>query len=236
MKKRLFITGGSQGIGKACVEEFCRKGWQVTFTYRNSPQAALALQEQWGAVPVYCDLADPQALEKALEPLGIFDAVVLNAAQSQYGLFQDLSGSKLQELFQVNVLSGYRVLSRLCPSMLSQGGAVVTVASMWGQCGASCEVAYSATKGALIALTKALAAELAPSGIRVNAVSPGVVDTAMNGRFSPQERKELAAQIPLGRFATPQEIAATVFFLAGEDASYLTGQVLCPNGGQVMGQ
>lgn len=113
---------------------------------------------------------------------------------------------------------------------------MVTVASMWGQCGASCEVAYSATKGALIALTKALAAELAPSGIRVNAVSPGVVDTAMNGRFSPQERKELAAQIPLGRFATPQEIAATVFFLAGEDASYLTGQVLCPNGGQVMGQ
>ncbi len=233
--KRVFITGGSRGLGAACVRQFSENGWETVFTYHKSEEKAKALCQALPSVScVPCDLCDPRGVYELARTLGTFDAVVNNGGESLFGLFQDADFAQAQRFFNVDFLSPFHLLRALCPKMLERGGAVVNVASLWGQCGASCEALYSAAKGALLSLTKALAWELAPSGIRVNAVSPGVIDTDMNARFSPQERQLLQEAIPLGRFASAEEIASLVRFLCEEDSSYLTGQVLCPNGGQIM--
>lgn len=231
--KRVFITGGSRGLGAACVRRFHQTGWDVVFTYHKSQKEARQLCQELPSVScVPCDLSDPRGVYELAQTLGTFDAVVNNGGESLFGLFQDVDFSQAQRFFNVDFLSPFHLLRVLCPKMLGRGGAVVNVASVWGECGASCEALYSAAKGALLSLTKALAWELAPSGIRVNAVSPGVIDTDMNARFSPQERQMLQEAIPMGRFATAEEIAPLVCFLCREDASYITGQVLSPNGGQ----
>ncbi len=223
-------------MGAACVEEFCQKGWSVVFTYRNSADRAKELCDRLpNASCIPMDLADDEAVYRRAKELGAFDAVVNNAAESMFGLFQDVDVPSAQRLFNVDFFSAFHLLRALCPPMLNKGqGACVNVSSMWGRCGASCEALYSSAKAALEGLTRALAWELAPSGIRVNAVSPGVIDTEMNARFSSEEREALRREIPLGRFATPEEIARLVYFLCSEESSYLTGQVLCPDGGQVM--
>lgn len=236
--KSVFITGGGRGIGKECVLAFLKAGYQVGFSYHRSIESAKEL-ESIGckrAVAFFCDLSkqsDVEVLAKTIkEEFGTPDVLVNNAGVAHYGLFQELLPEAFDELFQVNFKSAYYLTARLVPEMIRRGsGRIVNVASVWGEVGGSCEAAYSASKGAMIAFTRALAKELAPSGISVNAVSPGVVETEMMGRFSREEKRAIAEGIPVGRFAEAEEIARTVFYLGDGAPGYLTGQIIGINGG-----
>ena len=226
----VLITGGSRGIGAATVRAFARAGYAVSFFYLNSGEAAAALAAETGARAIRCDAADTEAVSKVVEALPPVDVLVNNAGISHVGLISQISPEQWDRLFAVNVKSIYNTVRAVLPAMLAkQAGAIVNLSSMWGQAGASCEAAYSATKGAVIALTQALARELGPSGIRVNAVSPGVIDTEMNARLSAEDRAVLAEDTPLGRIGTPEEAAEAILFLA--QAGYVTGQNLPVNGG-----
>ena len=226
----VLITGGSRGIGAATVRAFARAGYAVSFFYLNSGEAAAALAAETGARAIRCDAADTEAVSKAVEALPPVDVLVNNAGISHVGLISQISPEQWDRLFAVNVKSIYNTVRAVLPAMLAkQAGAIVNLSSMWGQAGASCEAAYSATKGAVIALTQALARELGPSGIRVNAVSPGVIDTEINARLSPADRQALADETPLGRIGRPEEVAEAILYLAG--AEFVTGQNLPVNGG-----
>ena len=226
----VLITGGSRGIGAAAVRVFARAGYEVSFIYEKSAEAAAALAAETGARAIRCDAADTEAVAAAVASLPPVDVLVNNAGISHVGLISQISPEEWDRLFAVNVKSIYNTVRAVLPAMLQrQAGAVVNVSSMWGQAGASCEAAYSATKGAVIALTQALARELGPSGIRVNAVSPGVIDTDMNAHLSEEDKQALAEDTPLGRIGTPEEAAKAILFLA--EASFITGQNLPVNGG-----
>ncbi len=226
----VLITGGSRGIGAAAVRAFSRAGYEVSFLYEKSAEAAAALAAETGARALRCDAADTEAVAAAVASLPPVDVLVNNAGISHVGLISQISPEEWDRLFAVNVKSIYNTVRAVLPAMLQrQAGAVVNVSSMWGQAGASCEAAYSATKGAVIALTQALARELGPSGIRVNAVSPGVIDTDMNAHLSEEDKQALAEDTPLGRIGTPEEVAKAILFLA--EASFITGQNLPVNGG-----
>ena len=228
--KHVLITGGSRGIGAAAVRAFARAGYAVSFFYLNSAGAAAALAAETGAAALRCDVADPEAVERAVASLPPVDVLVNNAGISHTGLISQISPAEWDRLFAVNVKGIYNTVRAVLPAMLAkQAGSIVNLSSMWGQAGASCEAAYSATKGAVIALTQALARELGPSGIRVNALSPGVIDTEMNARLSPAELQALAEETPLGRIGTPEEVAEAIVWLA--EASFVTGQNLPVNGG-----
>ena len=224
------ITGGSRGIGAAAVRAFVGAGYTVSFFYEKNEAAARALAAETGAVPIRCDVADTQAVARAVEALPPVDVLVNNAGISHVGLISQISPEEWDRLFAVNVKGIYNTVRAVLPAMLQkQAGAIVNVSSMWGQAGASCEAAYSATKGAVIALTQALARELGPSGVRVNAVSPGVIDTEMNAHLSPEDRAALAAETPLERVGAPKEVAQAILYLA--EATFVTGQNLPVNGG-----
>ncbi|MDD7772013.1 MAG: SDR family oxidoreductase [Firmicutes bacterium] len=231
--KLAVITGGSRGIGAAAVSAFRKQGYEVAFFYASDPAAAQAVAQRTGAQAIRCDVSDAAAVEAAFARLGTAQVLVNNAAVSHTGLIQDISPAQWDRLFAVNVRGVYNCVRAALPGMLErQDGCILNVASMWGQVGASCEACYSATKGAVIALTKALAKELAPSHIRVNAVSPGVIDTDMNSHLSVQEMDELAQQTPLERIGRPEEVAQALVYLA--DAQFVTGQILPVNGGFVI--
>ena len=226
----VLITGGSRGIGAATVRAFARAGYAVSFFYLNSGEAAAALAAETGARAIRCDAADTEAVAKAVEALPPVDVLVNNAGISHVGLISQISPEQWDRLFAVNVKSIYNTVRAVLPAMLAkQAGAIVNLSSMWGQAGASCEAAYSATKGAVIALTQALARELGPSGIRVNAVSPGMIDTELNAHLSAEDKAALAEDTPLGRIGTPEEVAQAILFLA--EADFVTGQNLPVNGG-----
>lgn len=231
--KHMVITGGSRGIGAACVRAFCEAGWDVVFLYQKSHDAARALAAETGSRGVCCDVADRAAVEAAFTELPPTDVLINNAGISRFGLLQELPESDWDRLFAVNVKGIYHTVRAALPGMLrNQAGVILNVSSMWGQVGASCEAAYSATKGAVIALTKALAKELAPSGIRVNCVCPGLIDTDMNAALSPAALRELTDEIPLGRIGTPEDVAQALLYLS--QAEYVTGQILPVNGGFVI--
>lgn len=231
--KLAVITGGSRGIGAAAVSAFRKQGYEVAFFYASDHAAAQAVAQRTGAQAIRCDVSDAAAVEAAFARLGTAQVLVNNAAVSHTGLIQDISPAQWDRLFAVNVRGVYNCVRAALPGMLKrQDGCILNVASMWGQVGASCEACYSATKGAVIAMTKALAKELAPSHIRVNAVSPGVIDTDMNGHLSAQEMDELAQQTPLERIGRPEEVAQALVYLA--DAQFVTGQILPVNGGFVI--
>ena len=231
--KLAVITGGSRGIGAAAVSAFRKQGYEVAFFYASDPAAAQAVAQRTGAQAIRCDVSDAAAVEAAFARLGTAQVLVNNAAVSHTGLIQDISPAQWDRLFAVNVRGVYNCVRAALPGMLErQNGCILNVASMWGQVGASCEACYSATKGAVIALTKALAKELAPSHIRVNAVSPGVIDTDMNSHLSAEEMDELARQTPLERIGRPEEVAQALVYLA--DAQFVTGQILPVNGGFVI--
>lgn len=226
----IVITGGSRGIGAAAVRRFARRGNRVFFLYEKNSAAAKALAAQTGAVPVQADVADGESVRAAFGQIGDVDILVNNAGIAHYGLISQITEAEWDRLFAVNVKGIYHCVNAALPSMLRrQAGSIVNVASMWGQAGASCEACYSAAKGAVIALTKALARELGPSGIRVNCVSPGVIGTDMLGTLTPEALAALRDETPLGRNGTPDDVAGAIAYLA--EAPFITGQVLSVNGG-----
>ena len=236
MAQTVFITGGSRGIGAACVRAFAAAGWQVAFTYRVSRETAGALADETGALALCADLHEEAAIHRAAaEARGYFgapDAVVCNAGIAEQKLFQDITDADWHRMLDVNLLGAVRTIRALLPDLLHRkSGSIVTVSSVWGQVGASCESHYAASKAALIGLSKSLAQELGPSGIRVNCVEPGVIDTEMNAMHSGETMRELAGQTPLGRIGTAAEVADSVLYLCSERASFITGQVLGVTGG-----
>ena len=227
------ITGGSRGIGRTAVELFAARGDQVWFLYEKNHDAAQAVAEKTGATPICCDVADKSAVYQAFEQIPDVDILICNAGIMYFGLLSDMAENAWDRIFAVNVKGIYNCVGAAMPKFLKkQAGCVITVSSMWGQVGASCEAAYSATKGAVIALTKALAKELGPSGIRVNCVAPGVILTDMCAGLEQETLDGLAEESCVGRNGEPEDVAKAIAYLA--DADFVTGQVLPVNGGFVM--
>ena len=229
----VLITGGSRGIGAAAVAAFAARGDRVFFLYEKEYIAAEAVAKKTGATAICCDVADGEAVRKAFAQIPEVDILVCNAGICHTGLMSMLPEEAWDRLFAVNVKGIYHCVNAAMPAFLkNQKGCVITVSSMWGQVGASCEAAYSATKGAVIALTKALAKELGPSGVRVNCVAPGVILTDMCAQVDPQILEEMAQENPVGRNGTAEDVAGAMLYLA--NAEFITGQVLPVNGGYVI--
>ena len=231
--RTVVVTGGSRGIGAAIVARFAARGDRVYFLYEKNHQAAKAVSEKTGAIAICCDVADGAQVKAAFARIPEVDILVCNAGICWYGLLSSMEEGDWDRLFAVNVKGIYHCVRAAMPAFLrTHRGSIVTVSSMWGQVGASCEAAYSATKGAVIALTKALAQELGPSGIRVNCVAPGVILTDMCANVGADVLEGLAQEAALGRNGTPEDVAQAVEALA--DAEFVTGQVLGVSGGYVM--
>ena len=229
----IVITGGSRGIGAAAVELFAARGDRVYFLYEKNHAAAGAVAQTTGATAICCDVADRSAVEAAFRQIPQVDVLVCNAGICHYGLMSMVDEDTWDRIFAVNVKGIYHCVNAAMPFFLrNQAGCVITVSSMWGQVGASCEAAYSATKGAVIALTKALAKELGPSGIRVNCVAPGVILTDMCANVDPEILTDMALEAPVGRNGTAEDVAKAMVYLA--DADFITGQVLPVNGGYII--
>ncbi len=227
------VTGGSRGIGAAAVELFAARGDRVSFLYEKNHQAAKAVADKTGAAAICCDVADGKAVEAAFAAIGGVDILICNAGIAYYGLMQQMSRENWDRIFAVNVGGIYHCVNAAMPAFLERhAGCILTVSSMWGQVGASCEAAYSATKGAVIALTKALAKELGPSGIRVNCVAPGVILTDMCAGVDPGILSQLREETCVGRNGTAMDVAKAMAYLA--DAPFVTGQILGVNGGYIM--
>lgn len=236
MTETVLITGGTRGIGRSIVSAFSKAGYRVFFTYHLSDALALDLERSTGARGFSVDFEDVQSVtdfaDRFLSEIGKADVLVNNAGVSHYGLIQDVSLRDFSRLFAVNFQSPFFLTQRLVSPMIFENrGAIINIASIWGETGAACEVLYSSAKGAMIAFTKALAKELAPSGIAVNCISPGVVDTDMMARFTSDEKKALAGEIPSGKFTEADEIAKLALYLAQNSSTSFTGQVLGLNGG-----
>ncbi|GAB2722405.1 elongation factor P 5-aminopentanone reductase [Paenibacillus thermoaerophilus] len=237
----VLVTGASRGIGAAIAERFARHGFKVAIHYRESHEAANAVARrcmEYGSqvMTVAADLRSREQIERMaakLEQRGFRpDILVNNAGVAHFGLLSDVTEEEWDDLMAVNLKGMFLCCRTFMPAMISNRfGRIINVSSVWGLSGASCEVLYSTAKGGVNAFTKALAKELAPSGVTVNAVAPGVVDTEMNARLDPEERDALAREIPVGRFAHPDEIASLVYFLALPESGYITGQIISPNGG-----
>jgi len=244
MRRIALITGGSRGIGAACVRLFARSGYAVVFIANRNTEKAHCLTDELqreGCDVSFrlCDLSDgaqtAAVVGDILRTYRRFDALVNCAGIAQIGLFTDMTDAEWDHLFAVNVRSVFSVTKAVLPGMISrQQGAVVNVSSMWGEVGASCEVAYSATKAAIIGMTKALAKEVGPSGVRVNCVTPGVIDTDMNAQLTDEDRAALSDETPLGRIGSPDEVAKAILFLCSGEASFITGQILGVSGGLVI--
>ena len=228
--KTVVITGGSRGIGAAAVKSFAARGDRVYFLYEKEHDAAQAVARETGATPICCDVADYAAVQKAFSQIPDVDVLVCNAGICHYGLMSQMPEADWDRTFAVNVKGMYTCINAATPYFLQkQAGCIITVSSMWGQVGASCEVAYSATKGAVIAMTKALAQELGPSGVRCNCIAPGVIETDMCKDVAPETMAQLAEDGLVGRNGTGEDIAQAMLYLA--DASFVTGQILPVNGG-----
>ncbi len=239
MKKTVLINGGSRGIGAAAVRLFTEKGYRVAFTYLSSEKEALTLAKECGALALRADTASKSdvfaAVDEARRVLGKIDILVNNAAYSFIKLYTDVNDSEWEKMLDVNLKGPMHFIDAVLPGMISRKyGKIINVSSMWGQVGASMEVHYSTTKAALIGLSKALAKELGPSGITVNAVAPGVIDTDMNAHLSSEDMSVLKEETPLMRIGTPRDVAESICFLASDAADFITGQVLSPNGGYII--
>lgn len=234
--RRVLITGGSRGIGAECVRRFAAIGDVVSFIYNKSEKEAELLADETGATAICADVSDSLALASAIRRaemlMGGMDVLVNNAGVSWIGLLTDMTDAEWQILLNTN-LGGAMVASReAARGMISQhSGRIINIGSVWGRVGASCEVAYSATKAGLEGMTKALAKELGPSGITVNCVEPGVIATDMNACFDAETMRELCEETPLCRIGSVRDVAETVVFLASEAASFITGQVIGVDGG-----
>ena len=229
----VLITGGARGIGAAAVRLFASRGDRVFFLYEKNHQAAAAVARETGATPICCDVADKSAVDAAFRQIPDVDVLICNAGICISGLMSQMQEADWDRTFDVNVKGMYHCINAATPYFLKkQSGCIITVSSMWGQVGASCEAAYSATKGAVIALTKALAQELGPSGVRVNCIAPGVILTDMCATVEPEILDQMAEESPIGKNGTPEDVAQAMVYLA--DATFVTGQVLPVNGGYVL--
>lgn len=230
------VTGGSRGIGAAAVRAFCAAGYRVAFFYREEAGAAAALTRETGAAAFQADVADVGQVGKAFAlvraRLGAVDVLVNNAGMAQFRLFDEISDEDWRRMMSVNLDGVFHCTRAVVPEMIGRRkGCILNVSSVWGVLGASCESHYAASKGAVIALTRSLAKELGPSGIRVNCVAPGVIDTDMNRELDGHARSDLIGRTPLGRLGEASDVANALVFLAGEGASFITGQVLGVDGG-----
>ena len=238
--RRILISGGSRGIGRAIVEAFAKNadsGDRVAFIYRTREEEAAKVAETFGAVAIKADVSNPVEVRRAIAEAeaalgGTIDVLVNNAAVSRIGQMQDMTDAEWREVLDTN-LSGTFYLSRevVRGMVKNHYGRVINIGSMWGKVGASCEVAYSATKAGLRGLTMAMAKEFGPSGITVNCVEPGFIATEMNAAIDEESRQALCDETPLGRMGTPAEVAAAVVFLASDAAGFITGQVIGVDGG-----
>ena len=236
----VLISGGDRGIGAAAARAFYEAGFRVAVLYHSNAEAAAALEKQLpGITAVQCDVASRASCELAFrtaeQALGHVDVLVSNAGIAQQKLFTDITPEEWQHMLDVNLTGAFHLCQLALPGMIRRkAGRILTVSSMWGQTGGSCEVHYSAAKAGLIGLTKALAKEEGPSGITVNCVAPGVIDTDMMAAFTAEDKAALAEETPVGRLGSADEVAKLLVFLAGEDAGYITGQVFGVNGGLVI--
>ena len=231
----VLVTGGSRGIGRACCAAFAKAGWDVAFCYARDEADAAETRRLIeacgaGALAFRCDVRSEAQVNEMFSALPGLSALVNNAGVSLFSQLQDTSLAQWREVFAVNCEGAFLCTRAAVPLFLRRGGgAIVNISSVWGEEGASCEAAYSASKAALIGFTKAAAKELAPSGIRVNCVSCGIVDTQMNARLTEAEKQAFLQDVPLGRQGMPEEVAASALFLARHP--YITGEVLRVNGG-----
>ena len=243
-QRTALITGASRGIGAATARRLARAGYAVAVNYCRSEDRALALVEELReaghtAMAVHADVSDPDQVgdmvDNVLDKFCQLDILVCNAGRSWVGLLGDMTVAEWRELFSVNLDSVFYCCKAVLPHMIHRKkGKIITVSSMWGQVGASCEAAYSASKAGVIGLTKALAKELGPSGIAVNCVAPGIIDTEMNKNLTDEDLDALREETPLERIGKAEDVAESVLFLASEGADFITGQVLCPNGGLII--
>lgn len=238
--KTVLITGGSRGIGSACARLFSEKGYNVAINWLSSEKEALTLEKELkNAAAFRADVSDRSQVDRMISQIksrfGSVDVLINNAGIAQSKLFSDITDHDFDRMVAVHLKGAFNCTQAVLDDMIDKkSGKIINISSIWGVTGASCEVHYSMVKAGIIGFTKALAKELAPSGITVNVVSPGVVDTDMMNCFTPEEKKEIEAEIPLGRFASPEEIALSALFLAEKGGDYITGQVISPNGGMVI--
>ena len=234
--KTVLIIGGSRGIGAACVRFFTRQGYRAAFTWHRREDAARALAQSTGALPLACDARSPESVRSAVtqarEALRHLDVLVYSAGIAGSRLLTELKNEDWRDMVDTNLSGALYAAREVLPGMISRKqGRILFIGSIWGQVGGSMECDYSAAKAGLIGLTRALAKEAGPSGITVNCICPGVIDTDMMAVYSQEEKAALAQETPLGRLGTPEDVAAAVGFLAGEEASFITGQILGVNGG-----
>ena len=237
--KNVLVTGGSRGIGSEMVRAFTEAGYRVAFTYKNSEDAALALAKECGAVAICADSANEEevklAVSKAVSILGDIYCLVNNAGISSFSLFTDISLEEWNNMLAVNLTGAFLYTREVIPYMVKNKlGRIINVSSMWGLVGSSCEAHYSAVKAGLIGMTKALAKELGPSGITVNAIAPGLISTDMNKSLSEEDIALIVDETPLMRVGNTKDVASCALFLAGEGASFITGDVLNVSGGYVI--
>jgi len=230
------ITGGSRGIGAATVRTFVNAGYRVVFFYLRNESTAQALAAETGAIAIRCDVRDSvsvaSAFAEAKRLLGHIDVLVNNAGIAQQKLFTDITDEDWRAMLDTNLSGAFYASRAVLPDMISRRhGRIINVGSIWGQVGASCEVHYSAAKAGLIGLTKGLAKEVGPSGVTVNCICPGVIETDMLSSFTQDDLAALADETPVGRLGTPEDIARSILWLADPKSDFITGQIIGVNGG-----
>ena len=228
--RTVLITGGTRGIGLACCERFVKAGDSVIATWSTDKESAEKAKALLPSVRfVQVDVSSEKEVKTLLESIPSLDVLVNNAGVHMFRLVQDTTLSEWERIMGVNAGGAFLCTKYAAKKLMESGGAIINVGSIWGEVGASCESAYSASKGALIAFTKALAKELAPMGVTANCISPGAIDTKMNDSLSKEEKEELAREIPLGRFGKSEEVAELIYFISCQ--KYITGQNISINGG-----
>ena len=236
--KNVLITGGTRGIGASCVRLFTKKGYRTFIIYQKNDELADKLCKETGCIAYRADICDKDKLSDVVNSIctkhGGIDVLINNAGIAEQMLFIDITPEQWKKMLDVNLTGIYNVTQEVTKHMLTKGGSIINISSIWGEHGASCEVHYSAAKAGIIGFTKALAKELGLMGIRVNCIAPGIIETDMNSHLTDEDIADICSQIPISRVGTPDECAELAYFLASDNSSYITGQTIGINGGWEM--